>query len=216
MNRKVADQPGIKADPDNDVIEVDGRSIASKGPKIYVLLNKPKGCISSVADPLGRPVVVDLVKTRSRVFPVGRLDYDAEGALLLTNDGEFANRLIHPKFAVPKKYLVKVRDVPDRSDLDRIEKGVRLEDGKTGPAKARLIRKTLENSWIELTVSEGRNRLVKRMCKAIGHPVAKLKRIEFAGIRLANLKPGEYRPLTKTEVEALKGLSPKGARKADE
>ncbi len=213
VNRTVVDQLGVKVDPEKDVIEVDGRNITSKGPRIYVLLNKPKGCISSVTDPLKRPVVTDLVRLPSRVFPVGRLDYDAEGALILTNDGEFSNRLIHPKFAVPKKYLVKVRDVPEKSDLDKLEKGVYLEDGLTGPAKARFIRKTQENSWIELTVFEGRNRLVKRMCKAIGHPVAKLKRIEFAGIKLGSLKPGEYRLLTQKEVEALKGLGKKEAGK---
>jgi len=208
------DQLGVKADPEKDVIEVDGRNITSKGPRIYILLNKPKGYISSVTDPLKRPVVTDLVgPVPSRVFPVGRLDYDAEGVLLLTNDGEFSNRLIHPRFDVPKKYLVKVKDVPDKSDLEKLEKGVYLEDGRTRPARARFIRKTQENSWIELTVFEGRNRLVKRMCLAVGHPVAKLKRIEFAGIKLGNLKPGEFRLLTKKEVEALRGLGKKEPEK---
>ncbi len=211
----MVDQLGVKVDAGKDVIEVDGRNITSKGPRVYILLNKPKGYISSVTDPLKRPVVTDLVRqTPSRVFPVGRLDFDAEGVLLLTNDGEFSNRLIHPKFAIPKKYLVKVKDVPEKSDIEKLEKGVYLEDGKTGPAKARFIRKTQENSWIELTVFEGRNRLVKRMCMAIGHPVAKLKRIEFAGIKLGSLKPGEYRFLTPKEVEALKGLGKKEAGKS--
>lgn len=210
----MVDQLGVKVDPDKDVIEVDGRNISSKGPRIYILLNKPKGYISSVTDPLKRPVVTDLIgQVPSRVFPVGRLDYDAEGVLLLTNDGEFSNRLIHPKFDVPKKYLVKVKDVPEKSDIEKLEKGVYLEDGKTRPAKARFIRKTQENSWIELTVFEGRNRLVKRMCLAVGHPVAKLKRIEFAGIKLGSLKPGEYRLLTRKEIEALRGLGKKEPKK---
>ncbi len=206
----MVDRLGTKVDPEKDVIEVDGRNITSKGPRIYILLNKPKGYISAISDPLKRPVVTDLVGNISlRLFPVGRLDYDAEGVLLLTNDGEFSNRLIHPRFDVPKKYLVKVKDVPEKSDLEKLEHGVYLEDGKTRPAKTRFIRKTQENSWIELTVFEGRNRLVKRMCMAIGHPVAKLKRIEFAGIKLGSLKPGEFRLLTKKEVEALKGLGKK-------
>lgn len=207
VNRSVITELGAKADPEKDLIQIDGKNISlSKGPPTYIVLNKPKGFISALNDPLGRPLVVDLVKTKARIFPVGRLDYDAEGVLLLTNDGEFSNRLIHPKFAVPKTYLVKVRDVPTQAQLDKLEKGVYLEDGRTLPARARLVRTTKENSWIELTVTEGRNRLVKRMCMAIGHPVSKLKRVEFAGIKLGNLKPGEYRALTAREVERLKGL----------
>ncbi len=207
VNRVTVTELGAKADPEKDLIQVDGRDIAlPKGPPVYLLLNKPKGVISALADPLGRPVVTELVKTKARVFPVGRLDYDAEGVLLLTNDGELTNRLIHPKFSVPKTYLVKVRNVPTEATLAKLEKGVYLEDGRTLPAKARLVRKTKENSWLELTVTEGRNRLVKRMCMAVGHPVAKLKRVEFAGIKLGALKPGEYRALSAKEVERLKSL----------
>ncbi|MBI5560442.1 MAG: rRNA pseudouridine synthase [Deltaproteobacteria bacterium] len=206
VNRKVVDLLGTKADPEKDRVEVDGRAVLLRGPKVYILLNKPKGFISAVADPDKRPVVVDLLrKVKGKVFPVGRLDYDAEGVILLTNDGEFSNKLIHPRFSVPKKYLVKVRDVPDEKDLERLEKGVYLSDGKTLPAKARFVRKTEENSWIELIVTEGRNRLIKRMCMAIGHPVSKLKRVEFAGISLGRLKTGEWRYLTEKEVGRLKG-----------
>lgn len=209
VNGRVVTELGARANPLTDAIEVDGAKItgAFRGPRVYVLLNKPKGYISSVTDPLNRPVVTDIVKVgKARVYPVGRLDYDAEGVLLLTNDGELANRLIHPTFHVAKKYLVKVKDVPSAADLVRLESGVHLEDGKTFPAKARMVRQTTENCWIELTVTEGRNRLVKRMCMAIGHPVAKLKRIEFAGIKLGSLEPGAYRLLTDEEVERLKGL----------
>lgn len=204
----MVDQLGARVDPEKDVIEVDGKNITSKGPRVYILLNKPKGYISAVSDPFKRPVVTDLItKAPAKVFPVGRLDWDAEGVLLLTNDGELSNRLIHPRHSVPKKYLVKVKDVPDKSDLEKLEKGVYLEDGRTPPAKVQFIRKTKENSWIELTVFEGRNRLVKRMCMAVGHPVAKLKRIEFAGIGLEkNLRTGGYRFLTLKEVERLKAL----------
>jgi pseudouridine synthase len=202
----VVTELGTRVDPLQDVIVVDGEKITRPGgPPVYILLNKPRGCISALSDPLGRPVVTDLLKKmRARVYPVGRLDYDAEGALLLTNDGELANRLIHPRYAVPKRYLVKVKGVPSSAALGKLERGVRLEDGLTLPAKTRLVTTTKENSWIELTVTEGRNRLVKRMCLAVGHPVSKLKRVAFAGIKTTGLKPGEFRPLTTKEIERLK------------
>ncbi len=207
LNRRVVGELGTKADPLTDRIEVDGRLISTGAPRVYILLNKPKGTISSVTDPRKRPVVVDLVsRVKQKVFPVGRLDYDAEGVLLLTNDGELANRLTHPRHSVPKKYLVKVKDVPDEKDMKKLSRGVHLEDGRTLPAKVRFVRKTRENSWIELTVVEGRNRLVKRMCQAVGHPVMKLKRVEFAGLGLGGLKPGQWRYLTHAEVEMLRAV----------
>lgn len=206
MNRKTATELGTKADPLEDEIAVDGRVITSPAQRrlVYVLLHKPKGFISSVSDPVGRPVVTELVKIKERVFPVGRLDYDAEGVLLLTNDGELMNRLIHPGFKVAKKYLVKVKGVPDEAAIGKLRAGVRLDDGKTLPAKAHFVRKSNENSWIELTVTEGRNRLVKRMCMAVGHPVQKLKRVEFAGLTCEGLDAGAWRFLTAAEVSRLK------------
>ena len=201
---------GAKADPEKDRIAVDGRVILlgtdlKSIPRVYILLNKPKGCISAVSDPEGRPTVIDLVKKiKTRVFPVGRLDYDAEGVLLLTNDGELANKLIHPRYKIPKKYFVKVSDVPDQKDIAKLKRGVYLEDGKTLPAEAKFIRATETNSWIELTVYEGRNRLVKKMCFAIGHSVLKIQRMEFAGIKLGRLKAGDFRMLTRSEVARLR------------
>lgn len=208
VNSVVVTELGTRVDPVSDVVEVDGVKLSrSTGPRVYILLNKPRGCISSLSDPLGRPVVTDLLKkVKARVYPVGRLDYDAEGVLILTNDGELSNRLIHPRYEVPKRYLVKVKGVPTSKAFKKLEVGVRLEDGKTLPARARLVSTTKENSWIELTVFEGRNRLVKRMCLAVGHPVSKLKRVAFAGIKATGLKPGEFRPLTPKEVEKLKGV----------
>ncbi|MFQ5464585.1 MAG: pseudouridine synthase [Thermodesulfobacteriota bacterium] len=207
VNGRVATELGTKADPARDRIEVDGRVISTSGPKVYMLLNKPRGVISALSDPGGRPVVTDLLKRlRTRVFPVGRLDFDAEGVILLTNDGDLSNRLIHPTFRVAKTYQVKVRGVPDAKDLARLAGGVRLEDGRTLPARAHLVRETKENSWLELTVYEGRNHLVKRMCAAVGHPVSKLKRTGFAGLTPGRLKPGEWRRLTAREVERLKGV----------
>ncbi len=210
VNRKMVSMMGVKVDLDVDVVTVDGRRLTGhKGPKLYILLNKPKGVISALSDPEKRPVVTDLLKIKTRVWPVGRLDYDAEGALLLTNDGDLGNRLIHPRYSIPKRYMVKVRGVPSGAKLAKLERGISLEDGRTRPCKARLDRttNTKENSWIELIVYEGRNRLVKRMCQAIGHPVNKLKRLEFAGLNIRGLKPGKHRKLTKAEVERLKSLN---------
>jgi len=206
----VVTELGTKADPEKDRITVDGRLLShaqEKSEKVYILLNKPKGYISTVSDPQGRPTVIDLVKKiKTRMFPVGRLDYDAEGALLFTNDGELANKLIHPKYHIPKKYLVKVSDAPDEKDMAKLRKGIYLEDGRTLPAEAKFIKSTKTNSWIELTVYEGKNRLVKRMCFAIGHSVLKLQRTEFAGIKLGSLKQGDFRTLTMDEVERLKKI----------
>jgi pseudouridine synthase len=215
VNQKVVSAMGVKVDPDSDIVEVDGRRITPRTePALYILINKPRGVISALSDPQKRPVVTALLKRiKTRVWPVGRLDYDAEGALLLTNDGDLGNRLLHPRYAVPKRYLIKVRGVPGPAKLKKLEQGVRLEDGRTLPCKVRLSRVTKENSWLELVVYEGRNRLVKRMCKAIGHPVSKLKRLEFAGLKVRSLKPGEYRTLTEKELERLRGFNPTNEKK---
>ncbi|MEE9591078.1 MAG: pseudouridine synthase [Thermodesulfobacteriota bacterium] len=213
VNRDVVTRLGVKIDPEKESVKIDGIPLPRMVSKIYLLLNKPKGYISAVSGPSGRPLVTDLLKKPGkRVFPVGRLDYDAEGVLILTNDGELANRLIHPRYNIPKRYHVKVKGIPDGRDIKRLERGIHLEDGKTLPARAKIIKETKENSWIEITVYEGRNRLVKRMCMAIGHPVAKLKRIEFAGIKLGNMKSGSYRVLTPKEMDLLKKKIEKNRR----
>ena len=151
--------------------------------------------------------------TKARLYPVGRLDYDTEGVLLLTNDGELTTKLIHPKYAIEKKYLVKVKGVPSEKTLAKLKGGVRLEDGLTNPARVRFVRATKENSWIEITVNEGRNHLIKRMCLAVRHPVSKLKRIEFAGLNLRGLKSSEFKVLNDREVARLKALTEKKAQK---
>lgn len=208
VNRKRVTELGTKADPATDLIEVDGKPLNTSGPRRYILLNKPKSYISSASDPEGRPVVTDLVKRiKVRLYPVGRLDYDAEGALLLTNDGELSAKLLHPRHKVPKTYLVKVKGMPGEEILAKVRRGVRLEDGKTLPAKARLHKTTKENTWIEVTVTEGRNRLIKRIFAALGHPVLKLKRNSFAGLTPKGLKPGDYRELKPREVERLRTAS---------
>ncbi len=200
-------QIGDKADPSRDHIKVDGRRVTLSASKIYLMVNKPKNIITTLNDPEGRPTVVDLVKSHyPRLFPVGRLDYDAEGFLLLTNDGDLAYRLSHPSFEVPRTYRVKVKGKPTREEIRKLSRGVSLTDGPTAPCRIVPLKETEENSWLEMTLHEGRNRQLKRMWEKMGYSVLKLARIRFGGLSLGKLKPGEYRPLRPAEVEKLKKL----------
>lgn len=210
VNGKVVDTLGFKADLIKNYIKVDGKRIPSFEPKVALLLNKPKGYVSTVKDPEDRPTVMNLLKkVKWRVYPVGRLDFDAEGLLLLTNDGDLAYHLTHPKFLIPRTYLVKVAGVPDGKELLRLKGGVMLEDGKARVVAAQIFRQKEKNSWLRVVVTEGRNRLVKRLFSAIGHPVLKLKRIEFGPIRLGDLPIGQFRYLTAEEVAKLKAQNSK-------
>lgn len=205
VNGKVITQMGFKADPEKDSIKVDGCKINKFQPNITVLLNKPKGYVSTVRDPKGRPTVVELLKgVKWRLYPVGRLDYDAEGLLLLTNDGELAYKLSHPKFSVPRTYMVKVSGIPEERQLLRLKKGIILEDGRAKAVSCEIIGYSGKNCWVKVTVTEGRNRLIKRMFLAIGYPVLKLKRIQFGSIKLGKIPAGEFRFLTDEEVKRLK------------
>ena len=188
-----------------DVVEVDGRRV-ERQPLAYVLLNKPTGVVTTVSDPQGRPTVVDLVEHEVRVVPVGRLDVDTSGALLLTNDGGLAHRLAHPRYGVPKVYDVDVEGSPSPDELDALRRGVKLEDGVTAPAGVRIVRRGSRLSRLELTLHEGRNRQVRRMCEAVGHPVSSLHRRRYAGLRLVGLNSGEWRELTGEEVAGLRSL----------
>lgn len=196
---------GTKADPAVDVITVNGRPIRSEK-KIYVMLNKPKGVITSAKDPQGRKVVSDFLPgIKERVYPVGRLDYDTEGLLLLTNDGEFANLLTHPKHHVPKTYLATVKGVPHGTGLEQLQKGVMLEDGMTYPADVEYhdVNMDKNEATIRITIHEGRNRQVRRMFEAIGHKVTRLKRIRFGELGLEGLPRGKFRHLSEQEVKML-------------
>lgn len=189
---------------EGDVVEVDGRRV-EKQPLRYVLLNKPAGVLTTADDPHGRPTVVDLVSHETRVVPVGRLDADTTGALLLTNDGELANRLAHPSFGVAKVYEVDVDGSPPPEALEALRRGVDLDDGRTSPAEARIVRRGPRVTRIELTLHEGRKHQVKRMCEAVGHSVRHLHRRRYAGLRLVGLGPGQWRELTDDEVAELRG-----------
>jgi pseudouridine synthase len=184
-----------------DVVEVDGQRVVLQ-PLAHVLLHKPAGVVTTASDPSGRPTVVELVPSDPRVVPVGRLDADTTGALLLTNDGSLAHRLAHPRYGVEKTYRVEVEGRPSEAALAALAQGVELEDGRTAPARVRL----LGPSRIEIVLHEGRNRQVRRMCEAVGHPVRRLHRSAYAGIGLRGLAPGRSRPLTKGEVIALRQL----------
>jgi len=207
VNGRVIDTLGLKTDPLKDAIKVDGERLTGFEPKMTLLLNKPRGYLATVKDPKGRPTVMDLLKhLKLRIYPVGRLDLDAEGLLLLTNDGELANRLAHPKFSIPRTYLVKVGGVPEGKELARLKRGVMLEDGRARVVACSILRHKEKNSWVQVVVTEGRNRLVKRMFLAIGHPVLKLKRIQFGPIQLGDLPFGQFRHLTAEEMAKLKKL----------
>jgi len=183
----------------NDMVVVDGQAVA-KERLAHLLLNKPADVVSTVRDPQGRKTVIDLVPEEPHVVPVGRLDADTTGALLLTNDGELANRLAHPRYGVEKTYVAEVRGTPSPKVIASLEEGVELEDGRTAPARARLLTPGI----VELTIHEGRNRQVKRMLEAVGHRVIRLHRIAYAGLTLEGLEPGQWRELEPSEVERLR------------
>lgn len=198
VNGEVAEL-GRRVDPEVDVIEVDGAQIGVRPGLVHYLLNKPRGVITTAADPQNRPTVVDLVPATPRVFPVGRLDGDSEGLLLLTNDGDLAHRLTHPSYGVEKEYLVEVEVVPHRGMVRRLREGVELDDGLTAPAKVAVLGDRL----LRITIHEGRNRQIRRMCEAVGTPVVRLVRTRIGTLTDRTLAPGEWRPLTQDEVRAM-------------
>jgi 23S rRNA pseudouridine2605 synthase len=204
VNGRIA-EIGMKADPSKDHIKVNGKLLTRREPRIYLMFNKPRGVVTSMSDPEGRSTVKDYLNgIRYRVFPVGRLDYDSEGLLLLTNDGDFANALMHPSGEIAKTYVVKVKGMIDEAKIRKLKEGVRLEDGKTLPARVRFVRRSENKSWIEISITEGRKRQVRRMVEAVGHPALKLRRIGIDGVKLSDLKVGEHRPLSEKELSSLR------------
>jgi len=193
----------------NDVITVDGEIInRSDGNYEYFLLNKPRGVITSNADPEGRKTVVDLIDTKKRIYPVGRLDYDTTGALLLTNDGKLTNKLIHPKNNIDKVYLAKIKGIINVVDIEKLKKGVKIDNYTTSPCKVKVrkVDKKTNTCLVELTIHEGHNHQVKKMFEEVGYDVVRLTRKSFAGLDVKNLKSGEYRSLSIKEVQRLYSL----------
>jgi pseudouridine synthase len=211
VNGSTVTELGTKADPAADDIRVDGRRIKIAATHRYVLLNKPRGYMTTRADPERRPTVIDLLHgVREYVYPVGRLDFDSEGLLILTNDGDLAAGLTHPRHGIPRVYEARVAGVPDQRDIDRLRRGVPIDGRRSGPADVILKEQGRASSprggaVLVVTISEGRNRQVRRMCEAIGHPVHALRRVAIGPIRDAKLKSGQWRDLTESEVRKLRG-----------
>jgi pseudouridine synthase len=215
LNGRVVTELGTKADPDRDEIKVDGRRLKSAPVKRYLLMNKPVGVMSTRSDPQRRTTVVDLVSQAGLTgyfYPVGRLDYDSEGLIILTNDGAFAQRVSHPSYELERTYEALVEGVPDERDLERLRKGVPVEGERTQPARVQLKRvmptKRGEQSLLEIVIHEGRNRQIRRMADAIAHPVARLKRVRIGNVTDSSLKPGHFRDLNPGEIRDLLKAKP--------
>jgi 23S rRNA pseudouridine2605 synthase len=194
---------GRRVDPAVERITVDGIPVSARDDLVYYLLNKPASVVTTARDPAGRRTVTDLVPLEPRVFPVGRLDYDTEGLLVLTNDGDLAQRLSHPRHGIEKAYVVEVDGVPSRGTLRRLREGVMLDDGPTSPASVRVLQARRDTAALEFVIHEGRNRQVRRMCASVGHPVRRLVRTRVGPLRDRRLAPGAWRPLRQREVRAL-------------
>lgn len=217
VNGQVVSELGAKADLSKDRVTVDGKPIQAAEKLYYVLLHKPAGYVTSLKDPQGRQLVTELVKDLGeRLFPVGRLDYNSEGLLLLTNDGEWANRLMHPRHQVDKEYHVRVRGKVDPQQIKRLAGGIDLEDGPAAGATVRVLKADQSNDWLSITIREGRNRQIRRMCAAVGLFVVRLRRIRYGNLTLGGLKPGEYRLLSTDEAQALDAPPAPPERKAAE
>lgn len=210
VNGKVVTELGTKADPDRDTIEVDSKQVNLRPGKVYVLLNKPRGYASTRHDPHAHRTVMDLVKdVGASLYPVGRLDVDTEGLLILTNDGDFAFKMTHPRHRVPKTYRAEVRGMVSQETISHLSRGVLLEDGLTGKAQVELeaLHTARQTSVVNISITEGRKRQVRRMLDEVGHPVVKLSRTKLGGITLGRLKPGEWRFLNQREIEDLLTLA---------
>jgi 23S rRNA pseudouridine2605 synthase len=210
VNGKLVTELGTKADPAKDHIKVDGKLLRPPREHVYVMLNKPRNCVTTLSDPEGRPTVMQyLRKIKERVYPVGRLDYHSEGLLLLTNDGDFSNAIQTGGSKVPKTYLVKINGRPTEEDLEKFREGVVLDGRRTLPARLRPLDSKAANPWFEVTLVEGRQNQIRRMFQRLGFLVEKLKRVQIGPLPLGSLRPGEWRPLTGREVAAFRRLTKK-------
>ena len=214
VNSEVVTEQGRRVDPERDVIRVDGVRIPPPRRHLYLALNKPRGVVVTMDDPEGRRTVADLLAEgasrslkKERLFHVGRLDTDSEGLLILTNDGDFAHKLAHPSYHVPKTYIVEVTGVVGPQTLRRLRRGITLEDGPVRPTSVKIVSSAGEKSLLKITLPEGRNRIVRRTMEAVGHPVRRLSRIGIGPVRLGNLQVGEYRELTREELGGLLDLT---------
>jgi pseudouridine synthase len=215
VNGEAVRELGTRADPESDDIRVDGVRVRAPKAPVYLVLDKPRGYVTTRRDPEGRPTVMELVPPVAGLFPVGRLDVTTEGLILLTNDGAFAERVSHPRYEVPRVYHAKVHRVPDPHTLERLRRGVRVDGELMAVDRARVI-EAGRNAWVEVTLHEGKQHEVKRLLEAVGHPVAKLRRVSFGPVTEKGLAPGRFRSLTPEEVAGLlrgEGSPPAPARR---
>ncbi|MBV7274846.1 rRNA pseudouridine synthase [Clostridiaceae bacterium UIB06] len=206
VNDKVVNELGCKVDGESDKITVDNKGIKPEGNKVYIALNKPEGYVSTVKDEKGRKTIIDLVQVKERVYPIGRLDYDTSGLILLTNDGEIYNKIIHPREEKKKTYIAVIKGIPLKEDIEKFRNGVDIDGYITAPAVFQVLRSSKECVEVKIIIHEGKNRQIRRMCEAIGHPVLTLKRIQIGTIKLGNLSKGKWRFLTEEEINYLKTL----------
>ena len=206
VNGDLVDYMGCEVDPDRDVVELDGKVITAESKKYYIALNKPKNYVTTVSDDLGRPTVMDLVEDiDARIYPVGRLDFDTSGLLIMTNDGDFANKLTHPRNVVNKSYIARVDRILTEDEIERLCRGIELDGTMTAPAKAEMIKRPQKGFEVKITIHEGRNRQVRRMLEAVNVNVLALKRISVGSVTLGNLPEGKWRKLSEAEINKLRG-----------
>lgn len=209
LNNKKVTEMGVKVNPEEDVVSVDGHIITDSGvDKLYILFNKPRAVVSTVSDPEGRKTVMDfLPRIHQRIYPVGRLDYNSEGLIILTNDGEIAHKVMHPSFNVTKVYEVKVFGAIDQSLLDELKKPRQFEEGPVRPKSVRVIEQLPRKTWLEFRLTEGRNREIRRICEEVGIAIDKLRRVAIEGLTVQGLRPGDCRFLTKKEIDKMLGFN---------
>jgi 23S rRNA pseudouridine2605 synthase len=212
VNDKIVNELGVKINPENDGVFYNGKRILPEENKLYIMLNKPEGYITSVKDEKGRKTILDIIKVNERIYPIGRLDYDSSGLLLLTNDGDIYNKIIHPRVEVDKKYIALCKGIFSSEEIRKFESGIDIGGYITSDAKIKVISKEKDiktnnsNSLVEITIHEGKNRQIRRMCSALGHDVITLKRIAIGNIKLGYLKRGEWRSLTEEELKYINSL----------
>ncbi|WP_331678038.1 pseudouridine synthase [uncultured Tyzzerella sp.] len=209
VNNKIVTELGLKVDEKRDKVYFKNKPVKIEQKKVYIMLNKPEGCVTTSKEQFDRKTVFDYINIKERVVPVGRLDYDTSGLLILTNDGDLTYKLTHPKHSIKKVYIAKVYGIPNKEKLERFKNGLIIDDYKTAPASIQILEKDNKYSTLRITITEGKNRQVRKMCDAIGHKVISLKRIEIDKISIGNLKIGEYRYLTNEEISYLKKICEK-------
>jgi 23S rRNA pseudouridine2605 synthase len=206
VNNKVVNELGYKIDADNDKVTVDNKLIKPEEKKVYIALNKPEGYVSTVKDEKGRKTIIDLIKIEERVYPIGRLDYDTSGLILLTNDGDIYNKIIHPREEKNKIYIAIIKGIPSKEEIERFENGINIDGYITAKASFKVLKSNSDCSEVKIMIHEGKNRQIRKMCEAIKHPVLKLKRVQIGDIKLGDLPKGEWRFLNDNELNYLRNL----------